>query len=758
MKRLLAILLAGLIAAAALPACSSENEPDQKPKKKRSTKKTSPKRRSAEAQPGSTGPFPGEPDQPTTAPALKLGKETTIIQKPLLPDGRPDYLTWLNNRYSRGVTPKNNAAVVFVRTFGPDLLDEELLPQQLELLKTSLPDKTPQTESYPEDPPVAASFQKAFQGPWSAHEHSRLATWLYRNGAAIHRLVAASKRTRYFFPLLARASETTVPFVDPQWPDLGDVRREAKKLKLRASRATFEGRFDDAWRDARALCNLGRLLQQGPTVLDQLRSLAVWSLGLDAATDLLATGKLSPGQLQRLYAELPPFDERAMGEALSNERVFALDITIAFAKNPQALSKAIQSPVMSAMLKSSKGMDEARSGTPTPEPPSRPDRQRRQPRQPRPQPEIEQLAPGPLPPPRPGVAPSRRPSRPGPKPRQPGDREPTIPPPVARPDTADPPEPAKPDAPPRTPSLDEKQAQRLASTAQRYHEQIDFNTVLRRINAFYERQAELGQLPPVERRKQTAEIRKTLDEALRETKLDPQRDAETLAAADENTSAVTRWAGSVLLAILGRDLTRAHGLAHHAAQKRDLLELAIALELHRQKTGTFPVKLDELVGVYIREVPADRFADAPPIYRRMGEGYVLYSPGPNGKDNGGTKSEEATFEGDIVLRVAGPAPVGQDQPTTAPATQPETETPATRPSAQLEAVDGWQAEVARLRGELAVAAELGAPSMRHDATRGKGPEHWTDVEFEGMEENLLALPIALANLRRYVADLSGGAA
>jgi sugar phosphate isomerase/epimerase len=39
---------------------------------------------------------------------------------------------------------------------------------------------------------------------------------------------------------------------------------------------------------------------------------------------------------------------------------------------------------------------------------------------------------------------------------------------------------------------------------------------------------------------------------------------------------------------------------------------------------------------------------------------------------------------------------------------------------------GWEEEVARLRGELAVAAALGAPCMRHDATWG------SDKEFEAV--------------------------
>ena len=43
---------------------------------------------------------------------LDVGPETTVIEGPLLPDGRIDYVTALNERMSAGVTPDNQCGRV----------------------------------------------------------------------------------------------------------------------------------------------------------------------------------------------------------------------------------------------------------------------------------------------------------------------------------------------------------------------------------------------------------------------------------------------------------------------------------------------------------------------------------------------------------------------------------------------------------------------------------------------------------------------
>jgi len=47
----------------------------------------------------------------------------------------------------------------------------------------------------------------------------------------------------------------------------------------------------------------------------------------------------------------------------------------------------------------------------------------------------------------------------------------------------------------------------------------------------------------------------------------------------------------------------------------------------------------------------------------------------------------------------------------------------------LNAEGGWEKQVERLKGEVEIAVALGAPCMRHDATRGPAPERLTTWDF-----------------------------
>jgi hypothetical protein len=84
--------------------------------------------------------------------------------------------------------------------------------------------------------------------------------------------------------------------------------------------------------------------------------------------------------------------------------------------------------------------------------------------------------------------------------------------------------------------------------------------------------------------------------------------------------------------------------------QRDLSEMALRLRLYGLDHGAFPEALADL------GLPAaalnDRFSEQPLVYRRIGAGYILYSVGPDGKDDGGRTREEAKgMQGwDMVVR------------------------------------------------------------------------------------------------------------
>jgi hypothetical protein len=67
-----------------------------------------------------------------------------------------------------------------------------------------------------------------------------------------------------------------------------------------------------------------------------------------------------------------------------------------------------------------------------------------------------------------------------------------------------------------------------------------------------------------------------------------------------------------------------------------LLAVTLALRAYRLEHGVYPDALSALVPRYLRSVPDDPFALPGPLrYRRDGRNYLLYSVGPDGKDDGG---------------------------------------------------------------------------------------------------------------------------
>lgn len=92
-------------------------------------------------------------------------------------------------------------------------------------------------------------------------------------------------------------------------------------------------------------------------------------------------------------------------------------------------------------------------------------------------------------------------------------------------------------------------------------------------------------------------------------------------------------------------------LAKHQTQER-LLLLACALRAYNQEHTAYPADLQALAPTYLSKIPDDPFAPSGTFhYKRDGAGYLLYSLGPDGKDNDGRSIDgevASDSTGDIV--------------------------------------------------------------------------------------------------------------
>jgi hypothetical protein len=76
-----------------------------------------------------------------------------------------------------------------------------------------------------------------------------------------------------------------------------------------------------------------------------------------------------------------------------------------------------------------------------------------------------------------------------------------------------------------------------------------------------------------------------------------------------------------------------------------LTQLAAALAEFRAVHGTYPEKLDALVPAVLDALPVDVHTASPFIYQRNGDGFLLYSAGDNGQDDGGSNEQMSILAG-----------------------------------------------------------------------------------------------------------------
>ena len=107
------------------------------------------------------------------------------------------------------------------------------------------------------------------------------------------------------------------------------------------------------------------------------------------------------------------------------------------------------------------------------------------------------------------------------------------------------------------------------------------------------------------------------------------------------------------------------GLAGRTAKEAECLAYlrfglaAVALEQFRAAhQNRWPAALSDLTPNYLAGTPVDPFDGRPLRYRQEGEGYLLYTIGPDLKDDSGGRLSGK--EGDLVFAVV--LPPGRDQP------------------------------------------------------------------------------------------------
>jgi hypothetical protein len=114
--------------------------------------------------------------------------------------------------------------------------------------------------------------------------------------------------------------------------------------------------------------------------------------------------------------------------------------------------------------------------------------------------------------------------------------------------------------------------------------------------------------------------------------------------------------GNVIITLMLPAFNRVQAASDREEQVQRNLNLAFLLAAHLRDHGKYPEKLDQVAANYHVAIPNDLFSREPLIYRRAGNGYLLYSVGPNGIDEEGRGANDEPRGDDLSVRMPVPKP------------------------------------------------------------------------------------------------------
>ena len=248
-----------------------------------------------------------------TRRTIHPGYETTRIDGPLQADGSIDYLMALDNRFSQGITPENNAVPLLLRALGRKMLAKNQPPDGItdRLGMQHLPEHGDYLIEYDgyclahssqgEPNPFASDAPTPI--PWPLIVKPITAQWIKENEKPLALITEASKRPRFFIPFYGGyRPETMTELYLPHVAPLRDVCRPFLTRALIRLEAGDAAGFRE---DVLTVHRLARLLGQASTMVERVVANGWMEIPACQVERLAAAnGKLTAEQARILAAEL----------------------------------------------------------------------------------------------------------------------------------------------------------------------------------------------------------------------------------------------------------------------------------------------------------------------------------------------------------------------------------------------------------------------------------------------------------------------
>lgn len=171
---------------------------------------------------------------------------------------------------------------------------------------------------------------------------------------------------------------------------------------------------------------------------------------------------------------------------------------------------------------------------------------------------------------------------------------------------------------------------------------FDWNVTLRRVNYWFDRVVAAAKLPTREARKRAyAKFGTDLPVDSERAKKRPIPLRLAFLSLEQRSRMIGDIVARIMMCTLDSDVLAKE--SHNTTLQ--LTRLAAAIAGYRAARGRYPEKLDELIPGALEKLPVDFYNAKPFLYQRLGEGYLLYSVGENGLDDGGSHQEWDILKG-----------------------------------------------------------------------------------------------------------------
>lgn len=276
---------------------------------------------------------------------VPVGYATTRLLGPASKAGGINYVRGLNQLARKGVTKKNDAAVLLIRAAGPELFPAQTWYGKNILWQLDMKPFTPnasrpitlsqwaQKHPLPKNPNRDNRWHLELNlasHAWTATQYPVMAQWIQANLRPLALLARAVKRPRYYVPL----ESPDRGLIHARVPMLRPLNFLAQVAAMRGMLLLGQGNAAGAIAWANRIQQLALLVTQSPDVASYLVGIRFESISLRMVQAAANSGQFSAKQLGALLASvetrpsLPP-----LAEALDDQRYTGLSMIMMLDQN-----------------------------------------------------------------------------------------------------------------------------------------------------------------------------------------------------------------------------------------------------------------------------------------------------------------------------------------------------------------------------------------------------------------------------------------